>query len=55
MYPHATQFETRDAEIRDRIRLDAERRAARAAKRPQRQHLPRRRFRTLLAGLVRGA
>lgn len=28
MYPHVTQFETRDARLRDRSRLDADRRAA---------------------------
>jgi hypothetical protein len=28
MYPHVIQFETRDAELRDRLQLDAERRAA---------------------------
>ena len=28
MYPHVTQFQTRDAELRDGLKLDAERRAA---------------------------
>jgi hypothetical protein len=31
MYPHVTQFETRDVELRNRARLDAERRAGRAS------------------------
>jgi hypothetical protein len=52
MYPHVTQFETRDAELRDRLRLDAELREARAAKNRSRERRPRR-LRTLLAALVR--
>jgi Arc/MetJ-type ribon-helix-helix transcriptional regulator len=34
MYPHVTQFETRDAAIRDAIRLDRERRQAAVSRDP---------------------
>jgi hypothetical protein len=52
MYPTVTQFETRDAELRDRFRLDAELRAARAAKDRSSKRRPKR-LRTLLGALVR--
>jgi hypothetical protein len=51
MYPHVTQFETRDAAMRDAMRLDRERRHPPASLRPT---APRhRRIRMLLAIISR--
>jgi hypothetical protein len=57
MYPHVTQFETRDAELRDRLRLEAERRAAapRRSTRAPADGRPVTRLRALVAALLRTA
>ena len=58
MYPHVTQFETRTIQIRDEIRVRAEREALRRPTRtPRRTALPRRILCRLrfagLAGVIR--
>jgi len=54
MYPHVTQFETRDAELRDQLRLVAERRAGKLRRQGGTQiEMRSSRLRALAAALLR--